>query len=292
MITTQARTEYPRAHRLLRRVAVDGTELEYEERGSGEPVLLIHGSILADAFAPLLAEPALTERHHVVSYHRRGFAGSARPEGPVSIARQAADARALLRRLGIPRVHVVGHSYGGVIALQLALDAPDTVHSLALLEPALAAVPSGERSVAAATEAAARRYQVGDRAGAVDTFLRGVIGADGVAAARRTIPGAFEQAVADLDIFFETELPALLAWRFGPEEARRIGQPVLAVLGAGSDAVSPVFGEIHALLRAWLPQAEPFVLPGATHALEYMNPRGMAEGLAAFFARHPLRPPA
>jgi len=39
---------------------------------------------------------------------------------------------------------------------------------------------------------------------------------------------------------------------------------------------------------AWLPQAEPFILPGATHALQMQNPRGMAEALAGFFARHPL----
>ena len=80
------------------------------------------------------------------------------------------------------------------------------------------------------------------------------------------------------------------AWRFGPEEARRIAQPVLGVLGADSDAVTPLFGEGHALLRTLVPQTEPFVLPAATHGLQIMNPRGMAEGLAAFFARHPLEP--
>src|SRR5215204_639984 len=74
-----------REHRMasssLQRIVVDDTELEYEERGAGEPVLLIHGGFLADAFAPVLAEPALTDRYRVISYHRRGFAGSARPEG-------------------------------------------------------------------------------------------------------------------------------------------------------------------------------------------------------------------
>ena len=109
----QTREGTPLPHPSLQRIVVDGTELEYEERGSGEPVLLIHGGLLADAFAPLLAEPALTDRYRVISYHRRGFAGSARPEGEVSIARQAADARALLAHLGIARAHVVGHSYGG-----------------------------------------------------------------------------------------------------------------------------------------------------------------------------------
>jgi pimeloyl-ACP methyl ester carboxylesterase len=43
----------------------------------------------------------------------------------------------------------------------------------------------------------------------------------------------------------------------------------------------------HQLLLDWLPQVEPFVLPGATHLLQIENPAGMAEGLASFFARHP-----
>jgi len=48
----------------------------------------------------------------------------------------------------------------------------------------------------------------------------------------------------------------------------------------------------HRLVRRWLPQAEPFVLPGATHTLPMQNPRGLAEALAGFFARHPLAVPA
>ena len=67
--------------------------------------------------------------------------------------------------------------------------------------------------------------------------------------------------------------------------ARRISQPVLAVVGADS---GPAARESHALLRRWLPQAEPFVLKGATHGLRFQNPRGMAEALAAFLARHPV----
>ena len=274
----------------LQRMDIDGTALEYEERGSGEPVLLIHGGILADAFAPVLAQPALTDRYRVISYHRRGFAGSARAEGEVSIARQAADARTLLTRLGVARAHVVAHSYGGLIALQLALDVPEAVHSLALLEPALLSTPSGERLIATTFAPAIERYAAGDRAAAVATILRGVAGAEGVAAARRALPGALELAAMDADAFFRVELPALQAWRFGHEEARRIGQPVLAVRGADSDAVTTAFGEGIALLRAWLPQTEVVVLPDATHGMPFMNPAGLAADLTAFFARHPMTP--
>jgi pimeloyl-ACP methyl ester carboxylesterase len=101
-------------------------------------------------------------------------------------------------------------------------------------------------------------------------------------------PGAFTLALtADADTFFGTEWPARLDWRFGPAEAARIEQPVLLVQGTESDAVTPIYGEAVAMLSEWLPQAELAALPGATHALQMMNPMGMAEILAAFFARHP-----
>jgi uncharacterized protein (TIGR02118 family) len=119
-----------------------------------------------------------------------------------------------------------------------------------------------------------------------------VAGAAGFAAVQRALPGALELAEADADIFFQAELPALQEWRFASEEARRIEQPVLVVQGADSDAVSPVFGEGVAMLREWLPEAEALVVPEATHGMPFMNPCELAEGLAAFFARHPLRPEA
>ena len=65
-------------------------------------------------------------------------------------------------------------------------------------------------------------------------------------------------------------------------------ESVLAVLGAKSTEVSPVFGKRQELLLAWLPKVEAFILPDATHLLHVQNPRAMAAGLAAFFARHPL----
>ena len=54
------------------RVAVEGVELEYEVRGHGEPLVLVHAGVCADFFLPLLEEPALAEHHLVLSYHRVG----------------------------------------------------------------------------------------------------------------------------------------------------------------------------------------------------------------------------
>jgi pimeloyl-ACP methyl ester carboxylesterase len=271
------------------RVPVAGGDLEYDVRGTGEPVLFIHGAILADAFAPLLTQPALADDYQLIAYHRRGFAGSCRHLGPCTIAQQTADARAVLDHLGVKRAHIVGHSYGGMIALQLALDAPDRVATLALLEPAGIAAPSGERFGAEVMQPSTERYAAGDRAGAVELFFQGVCGPQAREVATRALPAdAFDLAVADADTFFDTEWPALLEWQFGPAEAARIPQPALLVLGADSDAVTPMFSEMNAALAEWLPRAEPVTLPGATHALQMMNPAGMIELLTAFFARHPI----
>jgi pimeloyl-ACP methyl ester carboxylesterase len=266
----------------LQRATLDGVEFEYEVQDSGEPVVLIHAGVCAEFFKPLMDEPALAG-YRLVRYHRAGYGGSGRVAGPLSIAGQAAHCRSLMRHLGIERAHVVGHSSSANMALQLALDAPEVVQSLGLLEPALLAVPSGPYGAQAM-----ERYLAGDKTGAIDTHMRGVCGPDYRAAFEKALPGAFDQAVADADTFFVQELPALRGWSFGPEEAARVTRPALAVLAARSKEVTPVFDQRQELLLAWLPDVEPFVVPDATHLLQVQNPRGMAEGLAAFFSRHPI----
>jgi pimeloyl-ACP methyl ester carboxylesterase len=257
--------------------------LDYDVQGEGEPLVLIHGSILADGFFPLLSEPRIANTYRVISYHRRGFAGSARARDPFAIAEQAADGRALLKHLGIERAHIAGHSYGAAIALQWTLDAPESVQSLMLLEPPLvASIPSGPRfweGVAAVREGF---YDPGNKDGAVDAFLTAVVG-EGY---REVIdqflpPGAFDLAVTDIDAFFQVEIPALRQWQFTAEDAKRINQPVLSVVGMET---ADMFQESHALIKQWIPHAEELVIPQATHALQYMNPSAVAEGLARFLS--------
>jgi pimeloyl-ACP methyl ester carboxylesterase len=257
-----------------------GVEVEYVVQGTGEPVVFLHNGALIDGFRPLLEEPALAGRYRLISYHRAGYAGSGRLAGPLGFDGEAARCLALLRHLGLPRAHVVGHSSSGSMALQLALDSPDAVASLALLEPVLLAVPSPPL-----VSQALERYRAGDRAGAVDLFLQGTCGPDYRASLERAVPGAVGQAVAGAATFFEQELPALRQWVFGPAEGGRVVAPVLAVVGERS---GPIHHQRWDLLRAWLPQAEPFVLPGAGHLLHLEDARGLAEGLDAFLARHPL----
>ena len=265
---------------------LDNITVEYEITGAGEPILFIHGAFIADAFRPLVAEPALSDRYRLVTYHRRGYMGSSRSVDPTSLQQQAADCQALLRHVGVERVHVVGHSFGGCIALQLALEAPKIVHSLALLEPALMVGESAKGYRQALARGKERYRELGAQV-VVDEFLE----------ARwpgyrdrldQILPGAFDQAVTDAATWFERDLPAGLHWRFGEVEARRITQPVLSVLGGDSDALWSRFGETHQWLLGWLPHGEGFVLPSTTHFLQLQDSSGMAEALTAFFARHPM----
>jgi pimeloyl-ACP methyl ester carboxylesterase len=273
----------------MQRAPIDGIELEYEICGTGEPVVLMHAGLCADFFRPLIEQRGRTDRYTLLRYHRTGYAGSGALPGAVGFAQQAEHCRALMSHLGIERAHVVGHSSSASMALQLALDAPDAVQSLALLEPARPAAPSSllMEMVKTVVEPALQRFRAGDKPRAVDTWMRGVCGPDYRAALEQAIPGAVDQAVADADMFFGQELPAVLQWSFGREEAARIASPALAVVGENS---IPVFRERRDLLLAWLPNVESFELPAATHLLHVQNPSAMAKALTAFFSRHPFGP--
>ena len=174
----------------------------------------------------MLEQPALADRHLLIRYHKRGWAGSTHTPPPVTVGDHAPDAAALLEHLGIPRAHIAGHSSGAAVAAQLALDRPDTVHSLILMELSLLSVPSGELFLEQAGPAF-EAYACGDHARALAMFMAAVSGLDWPTC--RTLleertPGAVAQAVEDADTFFGIELPALTEWEFGPQQAAAIGQ--------------------------------------------------------------------
>ena len=182
----------------MQRARVDGAELEYEVRAPAEPVVLIHGAFIAEAYAPLCAEPALDSRYRLVRYHRRGYAGSS----PVR------------RRSASPsRPPTAGRCWR-----TWASSAPTSSAT-----PPAGPSPCSWRSTrrrsctpwccwsrgcsTSRAEPCSRtrssrlleRYGAGDKEGATDGFLRGAIGPDYRAWLDRLIPGAYAQVVADAD---------------------------------------------------------------------------------------------
>jgi pimeloyl-ACP methyl ester carboxylesterase len=211
----------------------------------------------ANWFAPLLDEPLLTGRFTLLHYHRAGYAGSSPLPGPLTFKQEAEIFRGLTRALGIARAHVVGHSASGCIAPQIAIDAADIVQSLALLEPALMAVPSPPEVPKALELYRARRRADRHR----DVPSRDV---------RPERAGAASLAAVVVRTRRGASGPASGSGRSRRAERRAI----------------PPAAEAAAL--EWLPNVEPFVLPKAGHLLHLENQRGLAEGLVTFFARHPI----
>ncbi len=270
----------------MRRAMVNGVELEYEVTGSGEPVLMI-APVLADGFVPLLSERVLTDRYQLITYHKRGWSGSTKTPAPVTIEDHAVDAAALLGYLGLERAHVAGHSSGAAIALQLAFDRPEIVHSLALMELSTFTVPSASEFFERAGPAF-DRYAKGDHETALSIFMSLVSGMDWHscrALLEKHIPGAESQAMRDVDTFFGIELPSLTQWSFSAEQAAAIQQPVLSMLGRNTERL---WVDVAELLRTWFPQVEDCVIEDVGHLLHIQRSEPVARGIAEFLGRHRL----
>jgi pimeloyl-ACP methyl ester carboxylesterase len=112
-----------------------GVDLHYRIEGSGLPLLLIHGTQPdGDTWGKCFDE--LAKQYCVVTYDRRGFSRSVHP--PITDYKtHAEDAAALLKSLVLGPTTVLGWSWGGIVALELAASAPELVSSLILVEPAL-----------------------------------------------------------------------------------------------------------------------------------------------------------
>ena len=266
---------------------VDATRIAYRQQGEGEPVLLLHPGFVADGMLPLLAEPALSG-FRLIAYHRAGYGDNDRVSGPLPMSRQAQIALGLLDTLTVDRVHLVGCSLGADVALQLALTAPQRVGTLVLLEPLLgfALSPVSAGFIGQTAEAAVPRFQQGDAAGAVETWLTAAFSPGFRDVMERRLPGSWQRAVADAVTAFGVELPALQDWPVGPDDLTRLRVPTLSVVHTGDSW--PGFEETHAFLLARVPRAEGVVLHLPSHLLQILVPRPIAEAVAAFLHRHPL----
>ncbi|HET8577805.1 MAG TPA: alpha/beta fold hydrolase [Methylomirabilota bacterium] len=120
--------------------AVDGLELYYTSTGSGPPTLLIHGlGAFAESWRHTIA--ALAPHATVIALDLPGFGQSAKPRRDYGLPFFAEAVNRLLDALGIERVHLVGHSLGGGVAVAFATANPSRVDRLALLSPTVPGFP-------------------------------------------------------------------------------------------------------------------------------------------------------
>jgi len=116
------------------------TTLHYEIAGQGETLLFIHGlGSSGRDWQPQI--DFFSRRFRVVVFDIRGHGQSSHPPGPYSIALFAADTAKLIRGLFVPPVHVVGLSLGGMIAFQLAVDYPQLLKSMVIVNAGPEVIP-------------------------------------------------------------------------------------------------------------------------------------------------------
>lgn len=161
-------------------VEAAGTTFAVEVRGAGPTTLVIHGAGEdASMLGPFADELAASGRQ-VITYDRRGTAGSGRDDWPGTGATQHADdAAALLAALGAEGAHVIGFSSGGVIALDLAVRHPDVIGDAFVWEaPAVGVIPGGEELNAQIMEPidAHLAAHPGDFVGAQALLLSAILG--------------------------------------------------------------------------------------------------------------------
>jgi proline iminopeptidase len=258
--------------------------------GSGEPLLLLHGGpALSDYMDMVYPE---TQGWRTVRYQQRGLTPSA-VSGPFTVERHVDDAVAVLDALGLERVVVLGHSWGGFLALQLAASHPGRVAGLVIVDP-LGAVGDGgvaemgQHLVGRMSPAAAARFgEVAARLGGP-----GPTDADALESLTLLWPSYFADPAAALPFppGMKTSLEAYagtfasvaehLAGGFGGT-LRRVQVPAVFVLGEQSPMPVGQGQQTAALM----PAAEVVVVPGAGHLPWYERPGCVAAALAGIRER-------
>jgi pimeloyl-ACP methyl ester carboxylesterase len=256
-------------------VIVNGTELYYEIRGTGPPVLLIMGATgdggHFDAFADVLADEFM-----VVSYDRRGNGRSPAPPGwqTTSPQEQADDAAGLLTALGTGPVAVFGTSSGGNFALCLLVRHPGWVRGAVLHDPGLYALVDDFDAVRAPVRALVQEAMAaGGPPAAVERFWCYVAGEDGW---DRLEPALRARLRAAARTLFEVELGTYELYLPGDEALAAIAPVFLLV----SEDGLPFWAEIAARFGQRLGVAVA-TTPG-THAAYHEHPGELADIVRPF----------
>jgi pimeloyl-ACP methyl ester carboxylesterase len=272
----------------LNTLNVGATTIEYSEQGEGEPLLLVHGGVFADWFLPMAASETL-RGFRVIRVRRAGY-GRTPPPAAISLREHAQHLAAILRSLHVGKSHVVGHSSGALMGLQLAGDEPDLVQTLVLIEPA----PLGPFQVPAFAEVGQRfvgpamaAFSAGDVASATENFMLGVCGADYREVIDRSLGGqSHADVLREAPFFFRDEIPACMHWEFGTADAARVSVPVMVVEGAEGRRSGDLSRQVTEAAVKLFPQAEVALIDNTNHMLPLQDPEALGRTVADFARQH------
>jgi len=265
-------------------VKVGAVPLHYIEKGEGPVVVLLHGNavMLQDFSASGLVD-RLAERHRVIAFDRPGFGFSGRPRDRLWTAQaQAAVIQQALRQMGIKQPVVLGHSWGTLVALNLAVASAADLRGLVLVSGYY--YPTARADVALAAPAAlpilgdVLRYTVSPLSGRL-LFKRTVQ----AMFAPAPIPDGFSESVArdmvlrPVQIRAEAEDAAFMIPAAAQLSAHYsdLKMPVSIFAGADDKVIDPEANSVR--LHRAIPGSTLLIAPGAGHMVHYAIPAGIAD---------------
>ena len=267
------------------KISVNGVSFTYIEEGSGPPVVLVHGSV-SDYREWLMQMAPLARHYRVIAYSRRYHWPNLPPgkDADASVERQADDLAAIIRAMGIAPAHIVGHSFGGAVAINLTLRHPELVRTLVLAEPTVAGVlgdtPEND-AVSKESQAVRAEMKEAFASGDAERIVRTY--------AARVAPGEFEKAPPEIQQMLFANVPAFqldFTSRRSPftcDDARRLAVPVLILSGERSAMGLQRIAE--AASRCM--KAATFVkIRQATHWMQHDHAQAFNDAVLAFLARH------
>ena len=270
---------------------VNGARIHYQRAGQGPDLVLIHGLAANVAFWYLAVVPALIGEFRVTAYDLRGHGYSDTPPSGYTSADMAVDLDALLDHLGVERAHVVGHSFGGAVALHYAALHPDRVASLTLADPLVPVLQRG-RPVRPSPDAEAelRRLRVSPRRDSPEAGLElleelaSAHSPNGAADARAFMPFRAWKGSDQTAERWRSLLETTTAREdFGAvagltlEQIRSLRQPTLVVFGERSPWLAT--GRV---LEETLPDCRGAVIRGVGHFHPLVRPRVFVRHLREF----------
>jgi len=264
---------------------VNGVRLHYVERGHGPAVVLIHGNgTMVEDFVVSGIVRGLAERHRVIAIDRPGYGYSTRPRGLWTPRAHATLFKEALSQLGVQEAVVLGHSWGTLVAIALALEAPSLVRGLVLASGYY--FPTVRADVALFSPPAIP--VVGD-------VMRYTISPP---IARLMLPGLVRTMFAPATVTerFERDFPKELMLR--PSQLRasaedaammtptvmelqhhysELSGPVI-ILAGGDDQIVDV-GRHSERLHNELPYSELILIPGAGHMVHHLAPEQIVDAV-------------